>query len=529
MGCTATPARDLPLGFELEEVYRPLDFPGTVAFAPDGRIFVTELYAGRVRVIENGALAPEPFLEIPDLAQGARQGLLGLALDPDFASNGHVYVYYTQDLGAPGLEPTWRSIQDRVFEGYGCIQCHAGASPPAGLHLTEDESYAALVGAASAEIPSLQRVAPGDPDGSYLVEKLEGAAGISGAVMPPGSWPGLDAASLAAVREWIALGAPVGEAPPPGPTARNRVGRYTDDGAGHGIDPVVILDDIPGADEHNGGPLAFAPDGTLLIQTGENFHDALAQDLGSLGGKILRILPDGGIPADNPFAGAKSTRQEIFSIGHRNGFGIAVDRIRPTPLRVYVSENGPERDDELNLAGAALNFGWPFARGPAGIPGYLDPIYTWPTPVSPTGVAQYDGGAYPPEFAGGLFIGRFNRLNPNISVIERFALDATGSAVDASFAFLTTDLGSAGFVLSVVQGPDDLLYFTTGDGLYRVRYDGTDGDGDGCADLGDPAPEVASDDADGDGYGADCDCNDANAAMSPGNPEVFGNGIDDDC
>jgi hypothetical protein len=98
-----------------------------------------------------------------------------------------------------------KSIQDNVFTPI-CTQCHAGAGAPLGLRLDEASSYAMLVNAPSVEVPSLNRVTPGDPDNSYLIHKLEGRAAV-GAQMPLGQ-PALPAATIAVIRQWIANGAP---------------------------------------------------------------------------------------------------------------------------------------------------------------------------------------------------------------------------------------------------------------------------------------------------------------------------------
>lgn len=98
-----------------------------------------------------------------------------------------------------------QSIQDNVFTPI-CTACHAGASAPVGLRLDAANSYNMLVGIPSVEVPSLQRVAPGDPDNSYLVQKLEGIAAV-GARMPLGG-PPLSAATIQVIRQWIAQGAP---------------------------------------------------------------------------------------------------------------------------------------------------------------------------------------------------------------------------------------------------------------------------------------------------------------------------------
>lgn len=107
--------------------------------------------------------------------------------------------------GSGTLQPTFESIQANVFTPM-CTGCHAGAAAPAGLRLDAASSYALLVGVASAEVPSLQRVDAGSPDDSYLVRKLEGSATV-GARMPLGG-PYLDAATIAVIRQWIAAGAP---------------------------------------------------------------------------------------------------------------------------------------------------------------------------------------------------------------------------------------------------------------------------------------------------------------------------------
>jgi hypothetical protein len=107
------------------------------------------------------------------------------------------------DAGGP-LTPSFGSIQSHVFTPI-CSVCHAGGSAPQGLRLDAVNSYAMLVGVSSAEVPSLRRVAPGDPDNSYLVQKIEGHASV-GARMPFGG-PYLDANTVSLIRQWISAGA----------------------------------------------------------------------------------------------------------------------------------------------------------------------------------------------------------------------------------------------------------------------------------------------------------------------------------
>jgi hypothetical protein len=110
---------------------------------------------------------------------------------------------------AAPLSADFQSIQDNVFTPI-CTRCHSGAAAPEGLQLDAGHSYALLVGVPSAEVPGLERVAPGDPDSSYLVQKLEGASGIVGARMPFGG-PYLPQSTIDVIRQWITNGAPQGE------------------------------------------------------------------------------------------------------------------------------------------------------------------------------------------------------------------------------------------------------------------------------------------------------------------------------
>jgi hypothetical protein len=111
--------------------------------------------------------------------------------------------------GAAGLTPDLKSIQDNVFTPI-CTQCHQGAAAPLGLRLDEASSFAMLVNTPSVEVSSLNRVTPGDPDNSYLIQKLEGRATV-GAQMPLGQ-PPLPASTISVIRQWIANGAPNAQA-----------------------------------------------------------------------------------------------------------------------------------------------------------------------------------------------------------------------------------------------------------------------------------------------------------------------------
>jgi len=113
--------------------------------------------------------------------------------------------------GNTPLTADFQSIQEHIFTPI-CTKCHIGAGAPQGLQLDADHSYMLLVGVASTEQPTVMRVAPGDPDSSYIIRKLEGASGISGERMPLGG-PYLDQATIDVIRQWITAGAQKSAAP----------------------------------------------------------------------------------------------------------------------------------------------------------------------------------------------------------------------------------------------------------------------------------------------------------------------------
>ncbi len=117
----------------------------------------------------------------------------------------------------------------------------------------------------------------------------------------------------------------------------------------------ILIDNIPGASNHNGGRIKIGPDGYLYITAGDRYEPPLAQDPQSLGGKILRIALDGSIPADNPITGSP-----IYSLGHRNAQGFAW---HPETQLLYVSEHGQTAHDEINIIESGANYGWPIIEG----------------------------------------------------------------------------------------------------------------------------------------------------------------------
>jgi glucose/arabinose dehydrogenase len=149
--------------------------------------------------------------------------------------------------------------------------------------------------------------------------------------------------------------------------------------------PQVLVKDIPVAGAQIGGRLAFGPDGMLYAGTGDATNSDSAQDLKSLGGKILRMTPDGKPAPGNPY------KSLVYSIGHRNVQGLAWDG----KGRMYASELGQQDLDEVNLIKPGKNYGWPECEGPCGNKKYVNPLVTWPVDqASPSGIAVYKGHLY---------------------------------------------------------------------------------------------------------------------------------------
>ena len=309
----------------VETLIEGLDTPWAAAFAPDGRLFINER-GGRISTWRAGRLSAWAELPVQETGEG---GLLGLALDPGFESNGFVYVMYT----------------------------------------------------------------------------YRGENGLA-----------------------------------------NRIARLRDS-AGRGTGEKIILDGIPAGNNHDGGRLAFGPDGKLYATTGDSYREDLAQDPASPAGKILRLERDGSAPADNPFPGSR-----VYSLGHRNPQGLAW---QPGSGRLYATEHGPSGfqgsgQDEVNLIAAGKNYGWPRIRGDERAAGLEAPLVhsgrgaTW----APGGAAFPVGGPW----AGSLvFAGLRGRSLYRIEL----ASDGSAGRLEALFA------GSYGRLRDVVAGPDGALYLLT--------------------------------------------------------------------
>lgn len=341
-------AQSLPAGFSRVLVANNILNPTVMAFAPDGRIFVAQ-QNGALRLIKNNALLPAAFLQLNVNARGER-GLIGLALDPGFATNQLVYVYYTL------------------------------------------------------------------PDGS-----------------------------------------------------RNRISRFT----GHGdvVTPgsekiILELDPLSSATNHNGGAMHFGPDGKLYVAVGDNAYSAHAQNLDTYHGKILRLNPDGSVPAGNPFTGS-APKSRVWAYGLRNPYTFA---IQPGTGKIFLNDVGQNTNEEINDATVGgKNFGWPAAEGNSTNAAYTNPIYSYPHGAGDGQGCAISGGVffnppatnYPSAYRGRYF---FQDLcNKWINVLDFSGTTATRQP-------FATDLGS--YALSMAVGNDGNLYYLerSTHALYKIIY-----------------------------------------------------------
>ncbi len=319
--------------FRVETVASGLYVPWAIAFAPDGRMFVTER-PGRVRVVENGTLRAEPLAVIDDVEQSGESGLMDLTLHPDFASNRFLYLSY-----------------------------------------------------------------------AYR-----------------------------------------------GPDTRVRVVRYRETGTGL-ADRRVIIEGLPAAQFHAGCRVRFGPDGKLYITTGDATDKALAQELGSLAGKTLRLNDDGSIPADNPFATQRGARPEIWSYGHRNAQGLAW---QPGSGLQFQTEHGPSGSDapgggdEVNIIERGENYGWPVVHHQESDPAMVSPLLEYTPAIAPASATFYTGTTFP-QFQGNFFFGTLRGES-----LVRVQLD--GRRVLAQEKLLE---GRYGRIREVAIGPDGAIYFST--------------------------------------------------------------------
>ena len=200
--------------------------------------------------------------------------------------------------------------------------------------------------------------------------------------------------------------------------------------------PLIILDGIPAAANHDGGRIAFGPDGMLYITTGDAGVSENAQNIQSLAGKILRLQDDGAVPDGNPFTGSP-----VWSYGHRNPQGIAWDSMG----RLWATEHGPSAKDEINMIEPGKNYGWPTGSGEVVPGGTVAPTRqsgteTW----APSGATIFGDTLY--------FVGLRGQ--------EVYALTLTeeGGAVGEIRSYFGKQFGR---IRSITIGPDGYFYLLT--------------------------------------------------------------------
>ncbi|MEU6348805.1 PQQ-dependent sugar dehydrogenase [Streptomyces sp. NPDC047072] len=199
--------------------------------------------------------------------------------------------------------------------------------------------------------------------------------------------------------------------------------------------PDTLFKGIPKGYIHNGGRIAFGPDGMLYAGTGESGNTGLSQDTKSLGGKILRLTPEGEPAPGNPFPGSP-----VYSYGHRNVQGLAWD----SKQRLFASEFGQDTWDELNAIKPGGNYGWPDAEGKSDDKKFQNPIAQWHTDdASPSGIAYAEGSIWMAGLKG-------QRL-------WRIPLKGTEASADPQ-AFLK---GEYGRLRTVVSAGGDKLWLVT--------------------------------------------------------------------
>lgn len=217
---------------------------------------------------------------------------------------------------------------------------------------------------------------------------------------------------------------------------------------------------------HFGCRLMFAPDGKLLVTLGDGrFYPYQAQALDNDLGKVIRLDEDGGIPIDNPFARRWKASPGIYTYGHRNIQGIALN---PTTGEVWIHEHGPRGGDEVNVLHAGANYGWPMVTygvdysgqvmsEKTSMPGMEPPLLYWVPSIAPSGMAFYTGSRIP-AWHGDLFVGALAGRH-----LRRIHL--LGNVV-ASQEALLAELKER--IREVCDGPDGYLYVATDSASGRI-------------------------------------------------------------
>jgi glucose/arabinose dehydrogenase len=328
--------------------------PWSMAFLPDGGILITER-PGRLRIVRNGVLDPNPIAGVPQVQARGLSGLMDLALHPRFSENKLIYFTYHK----PAADNTAQSGNN--------------------------------------------------------------AAGII--TLARGRW---DGTALADVHD--------------------------------------VFSAIQGA---NASRIVFGKDGMLYMTVGigDPPTAARAQDPNDLAGKVLRLRDDGTVPADNPFVGRAGYRPEIYTMGHRNALGLAV---QPDTGAIWECEDGPNGGDEINILQPGKNYGWPivsygrFYLGPrvSEIPwreGMEPPLVFWVPAIAISGMTFYTGDKFP-NWKNNVFVGGMRQGEvPRSGHLER--IDFNDKWEELHRESMLREIQQR--IRDVRQGPDGFLYILT--------------------------------------------------------------------
>lgn len=224
------------------------------------------------------------------------------------------------------------------------------------------------------------------------------------------------------------------------------------------VTPIFTSQPPKSGDAHYGGRMAWMPDGTLLLGTGDGFYfREESQNLASHLGKIIRIRDDGAVPDNNPFVGTANARPEIYSYGHRNVQAIVTDHDA-----VYAHEHGPRGGDELNIILPGRNYGWPIISygkdySRALITPYTEytgmeqPWLYWTPSIAPAGMTLYDGNLFP-QWRGSFFVAAL--AEKSVRRVPRLGGGGPGEQ-----DILFEELGQR--IRDIRTGPDGALYLVT--------------------------------------------------------------------
>ena len=228
------------------------------------------------------------------------------------------------------------------------------------------------------------------------------------------------------------------------------------------LEVIFVAEPVFATRHHFGSRLAIDGDGYLFITVGDRGQRYEAQKLSAHMGKVIRLHDDGRVPADNPFATRSGARPEIYSYGHRNLQGLALEPESGAP---WVHEHGPMGGDEVNRIRPGRNYGWPvitygeeYSGGKIGEgtakPGMEQPVKYYVPSIAPSGMTFYSGEAFP-QWQGDLFIGALKLTHLNRLVMRDGQVQAEERLLE-ELAYR---------VRNVVQGPGGLLYLLVDEGM----------------------------------------------------------------